>query len=718
MPPESARPSAPRPRRWVVALGVAFLLLAAASMVYLLFVSIPASRAEAVQDWETRLTATVDDRQVAVEQLVADLRADAFTIAQYPTAQYVLSGRTGPPYPFDPDLGPVEHLQDLFSRFVDVNVYQSAALYDTAGERVASDTLSSRAPGPLVLEMISDAVAGSTRVDLAHNGTERMVVAVPVHSRSGNRIGAAMVAADAQRFIYRTLRQEAVPSATGETFLVTEQGGQVVYISPLRKLDAGPGAVRIAMDSTGLAGAAAIRADTGGWYTDYNGDEVLAAIRGIDGTPWTLVAKADAHEVLADFRSDVGRVVAAVVGLLIGAFGLGFGFWWRQRQRLASERLAAERERQKTEERYRALVENLPDLIARFDPDLTCRFASAPVEDRSPFAVDDPAGRGYDELGLPPDAAAALRRALEALFARGQSQELDFSLPGDGEDRSFDCRLVPERGPGGGLASAVAIIRETTAQRELERQLRQAQKMDAVGRLAGGVAHDFNNILTSIQGHAALIRDELESDTSLREDLGEIIRSAERAAALTQQLLAFSRRQVLQPRPVDVGSVVTGMQSMLQRLIGTHIELDVHADDDGSLTILADPSQLEQVVLNLAVNARDAMPDGGRLRIEVFQDDWPSDDLATHPDPADHGPAVFLTVADTGSGMPPEIVDRIFEPFFTTKDEAKGTGLGLSTVYGIVEQSNGRIRVQSEPGHGTRFELCFPLADEPPADAA
>ena len=263
------------------------------------------------------------------------------------------------------------------------------------------------------------------------------------------------------------------------------------------------------------------------------------------------------------------------------------------------------------------------------------------------------------------------------------------------------------RDASGHITGLFAITREITEQRRQEAQLRQTAKMEAVGQLAGGVAHDFNNMLTAIRGYAELVVNHLPpADEQDRADLAQVIRAADRAAELTRQLLAFSRKQVLVPRVLDPGAIVAGIAPMLRRLLGEHIELGVHSREDTG-RVLLDPTQLEQVIVNLAVNARDAMPTGGQLTIETANIELDAAYTAAHPGAA-AGPHVMLAVSDTGIGMDAPTRDHIFEPFFTTKGPGQGTGMGLATVYGIVKQSGGSIFVYSEPGHGTSFRLYFP----------
>lgn len=300
-----------------------------------------------------------------------------------------------------------------------------------------------------------------------------------------------------------------------------------------------------------------------------------------------------------------------------------------------------------------------------------------------------------------PDAAA--REVHEALERRAM-HDVDLTL-GDGH---YHLTFVPVAAAG--YVNIYGI--DTTRSRALEEQLRQAQKMEAVGQLAGGIAHDFNNLLTVIEGYSAFVLDELGDDDSIRGDIEEIREAGARAATLTQQLLAFSRRQLVEPEIIDLNAVLQGMANMLGRLIGEDITVEMRLVDD-LYTVLADRGQIEEVVVNLAVNARDAMPGGGRLTIETANVTLDASRVRSFAD-ARPGPYAMLSVRDTGIGMSREVQAHLFEPFFTTKPRGKGTGLGLAQIYGIVRGSGGLIEVESATGQGSTFRVFLPLAEEGP----
>jgi two-component system, cell cycle sensor histidine kinase and response regulator CckA len=371
-----------------------------------------------------------------------------------------------------------------------------------------------------------------------------------------------------------------------------------------------------------------------------------------------------------------------------------------------------------SEEEYRVLFESNPHPMWVYDKE-TFAF----------LAVNDAALRHYgysrqEWLSMtvldirPPEEVAAFRTALAARTA-GPPASIDPSVQTFKHRKKDGTVIEVEIAPNSivfdGRKARLILATDVTEKRSLEAQLVQSQKMESIGRLAGGVAHDFNNLLGVIGGYADLLRKRVKDDPRLHGYAEDIVKAADRAAALSRQLLAFSRQLVLQPKVLDLNAVVGEMEKMLRRLIGEDVQL-VTVFDDGLGTVKADPGQVEQILMNLAVNARDAMPLGGRLTIETHNVDLDRAYARHHADvPA--GRYVMVAVSDTGQGMSPEVKARIFEPFFTTKGAGKGTGLGLATVHGIVKQSGGHVFVYSEAGQGTTLKIYLPRADEAPATA-
>jgi len=375
---------------------------------------------------------------------------------------------------------------------------------------------------------------------------------------------------------------------------------------------------------------------------------------------------------------------------------------------LAIERKRAEERVRESEARLRVLVEQLPAVLWTVDRN---------------FCFTSALGLGLAQLGLKPNEIVGMSLAeyfgtedptFQPIAAHRRAiagERVAFSL--EWKDNSYACHVEPLRDSAGQVQGAICMSLDVTDRKKLEEQFRQAQKMEAVGRLAGGIAHDFNNLLMVIQGYADLLTERLPAGESLRRNAEQIQAAAQRAAALTRQLLAFSRKQILAPKVLNVNSVVAEMEKMLRRVIGEDIELRTVAARDLWL-VKADRSQIEQVIMNLAVNARDAMPHGGRLTIETANVEFDSvvTKAATAIAPGNY---VMLAVTDNGSGMDEKTKAHIFEPFFTTKEKGKGTGLGLATVYGVVKQSGGYVWVYSEPGRGTTFKIYLPqIAEEVP----
>jgi PAS domain S-box-containing protein len=295
-----------------------------------------------------------------------------------------------------------------------------------------------------------------------------------------------------------------------------------------------------------------------------------------------------------------------------------------------------------------------------------------------------------------------------AVLETGVVRSFEYELTIGEKPRAFFATKAPYRDASGKIIGLVGAFRDISEYRAMEDRLRQSQKMEAIGTLAGGVAHDFNNILMVISGYGSVLADALSADPKLRGHVEQIQKAGERAASLTRQLLAFSRKQAIQPVPLNLNHVVTGIEKLLHRLIGENIAIITNLPTDPGM-VLADAGQMEQVILNLAINARDAMPEGGRLTLEIKNSQIAS--LTAAPNNFKPGRYLELIVSDTGVGMDLNVQSRVFEPFFTTKPAGKGTGLGLSTVYGIVQQANGHVTFTSQPGRGTTFRVYLPRID-------
>lgn len=376
---------------------------------------------------------------------------------------------------------------------------------------------------------------------------------------------------------------------------------------------------------------------------------------------------------------------------------------------------------QRSEAQFRSLIENVSDFIVVLLPDGTIRYAS-PSFEREAGEGRSLIGRKIVELAADEDRTlvGSLLHAVQSKDAPAQES----SSPVDAEFRirrqTGELRTLEISATNlwqhPAVKGIVVNARDVTERRKLEDQLMRAQRMEAIGTLSGGVAHDFNNILTVILGHTEVLLQMLRSSPEIADHLKSIDEASRRASALTRQLLAFSRKQVLQPKAFNLNALILDLDKMLRRMISEDIEFRTVTDPHLGAT-KADPGQIEQVVMNLVVNARDAIQGGGSITVETANVDLDDEYVLTHPG-VRPGPHVMLAVSDTGEGIRPEIMPHIFEPFFTTKEVGRGTGLGLSTVYGIVKQSGGNVWVYSQAGLGTTFKIYLPRVEEPAAVSA
>lgn len=404
----------------------------------------------------------------------------------------------------------------------------------------------------------------------------------------------------------------------------------------------------------------------------------------------------------------------------IGQLAQSFDQMAESLQRREAERKQKDEELRVASLYARSLIEASLDPLVTISPNGKITDVNKTTEQVTGVSRERLVGSDFSDYFTEPDKA---REGYKQVFSQGTVKDYPLTIrhaSGRTTDVLYNASIYKnEAGVVQGVFAAARDITERKRAEEekavLEDQLRQAQKVEAIGRLAGGIAHDFNNLLTIIKGNSQLSLMEIKRDDPLRENIEQVEKAADRAAALTRQLLAFSRRQVLEMRVLDLNTTLRDLEKMLRRVIGEDIGLVTFmAEDLGN--VKADPGQMEQVIMNLAVNARDAMLKGGKLTIETtnvdLDENYARNHVAVTP-----GSYVMLSVSDTGVGMTPEVKAKLFEPFFTTKEKGKGTGLGLSTVYGIVKQSGGNIWVYSEPGQGTTFKIYLPRVDEPLEEA-
>jgi PAS domain S-box-containing protein len=382
------------------------------------------------------------------------------------------------------------------------------------------------------------------------------------------------------------------------------------------------------------------------------------------------------------------------------------------------QRRRAEEALRQSEERAQLLLEHIADVVMLVDDGLVVRYVSPSIRHQLAYQPAEILGRPYLDLVHPDDAATARAFVTDALRPGTEQPRVAQDLRvrhRDGDWRTLEVGATTLAGRSE-MRGALLTARDVTDRRRMEQALRQVQRMDSIGQLAGGVAHDFNNILTAILGFSEILLDDAAPGTEARLDLEGIQKAAQHGASLSRQLLAFSRRQMLDLRILDLNEVVLDFERMIGRVLGEHIHFQM-AGNTALWRVKADKGQLEQVLMNLAVNARDAMPDGGTLTVETRN--LTVEDHSPERPQAQPGAYVMLAVRDTGVGMDAETQARIFEPFFTTKAAGRGTGLGLATVYGIVKQIGGFVDVESEPGEGSTFRVCLPaIAGVPVGDTS
>jgi PAS domain S-box-containing protein len=724
--------------------------------------------------WNSRLSVDLLDRTWILETALLQSQDDAHVLADSTaTKDLLLHGRDGGTTPIA-RAALLKQLTGLFDDYRRVYEYAAVCLLDHEGQVVAQAT-GSKAWEALIqsgaFKGIFRAVSRSGEYSVhslqTPGGERALIFGRPVfangttekrHGLSSSSLGVVAILDPVARGLDPLFKAEHVTTHTGETLLLQLQHGEGQYASPRRF--SGTAHLGASRDTLKRAVSSALE-DRAlfGQFLDYRGVAVLAAMQKVPSLSSVVVCKLDRGEALADFRRTAGLKIMAGAAILLVYVGVILGQrrnamaremkarlaqqqailaerarteallrtvnetleakveertaqWAKTNEHLRLELEQHERAKQAleaSEQRYRDLIENAGDII--YTHDLQGNFTSLNKagERYVGYRREEILGTNIVQM-VAPESRELVPQLIQPAHPGPEANTYELeAISKQGKRLTLEVRprVIYEDGRPTGVQG---IARDLTERKRLEQQFRQAQKMEAVGRLAGGIAHDFNNLLTIILGYCDVAFDQLPGGTRLGQALEEIAKAGKRAAALTAQLLAFSRRHVLVPQVLDLNTVVSDMDRMLRRLIGEDVNLTSKLG--GSLgRVKADRGQIEQVILNLAVNARDAMPQGGSLSIETANVD--SDEVGAPAEvPVKSGRYVMFTMSDTGHGMNAEAQAHLFEPFFTTKEPGKGTGLGLATVYGIVKQAGGYVWAQSAPKQGALFKVLVPRIDE------
>ncbi|MCC7491367.1 MAG: response regulator [Fimbriimonadaceae bacterium] len=556
-----------------------------------------------------------------------------------------------------------------------------------------------------------------------HAAGDRIVLALwqavrAVPAQPGDRgpvVGLVQVLIAADHYLFPVLQRWPVPSETAESLLVRRDGNAVVYLNELRHASGSALTLRRPLTDRTLPATRGVLGETAPMLgSDYRGEPVLAVARAVPGTPWVLVAKVDQHEAFRELRQR-GLLLGGGLLLVLLAVALGFALTWWQRSALVLRgELAAQQRSHAVAARLAGVLRAANDLILLCDVEGRIVEANDRAAQLLGLSSEALRGRAIGELLAPAAAAATLAQV--ATIESPSGLVLETALVG-ADGRAIEVEASIQRTEAATGGSTLWILRDLTERRtaaaeqaRLEDELAHAHRLDSLGRLAGGVAHDFNNVLAVILGTTELLLDDLPADSPVTADLLEVRRAAERARDLTRQLLAFGRRQVFELRVFDVNSVIRSAELLLRRAVGEAVRVDLLLAP-GAGRVKADAGRFEQALLNLCLNARDAMPEGGLLSIETAAVLLDEHYIGSHPG-VQPGPFVAISISDTGAGIAEEALAHVFEPFYTTKRLGHGTGLGLASVYGTIKQLGGDVRVYTELGRGTTFRIYLPRVDD------
>jgi len=713
-------------RVWLAAfLAVAILLLAGGDWYY-------RAETEAVRGENAETLAAIGEIKCAqIRQWRIERLGDANRAAHDPALrEAVLARKRTPAAPIDRDL-----LRERLELERSGGLYASVAAFSPDGQPLAT-TEAAPPPAPEELRRTFAAALSSPGAVLgeffrAADGLIYLDTAVAVRDPTGRTLALLILRNKADDNLFRIVRFWPTPSPTAETLLVQRSGDDVVFLNELRHQAKTALILRAPLTRLDLPAVQASLGRQGSFEgTDYRGVRVLANLRPVPDSPWSMVTKIDADEILATTRHRT-RVTIAIVALLIGLAGTvaAYGHKWRQTHLLRSL-FEAERRQREAHEAFRTTLYSIGDGVITTDKLGRVREMNRVAEQLTGWREAEAQSRTLEEVFhiVNETTRAKVENPVSTVLREGTIVGLAnhmVLISRHGTECPIADSAAPIRVQDGGTASGVVLIfrdqsterAATKAIRESEERFRQVQKMEAVGQLAGGVAHDFNNILASMLLQLGLLQEESALGPDIHRALKELEKQVQRGATLTRQLLAFSRQQAMELKSVDLNEVLAGLLPMLRRLLGEAVVVSLRGEI-ALPSIVADASLLELAIINLCVNARDAMAPGGHLTLhpEVVE---VSAKMAAAKAEAQAGRFVCLSVTDTGCGMDEATQKRIFEPFFTTKGVGQGTGLGLATVHGILKQHRGWIEVESAVGRGSTFRVYLPVTDSipPPASA-
>ncbi len=645
-----------------------------------------------------------------------EILSDALIIHNNPTIASEIEYLTSK----DPGIPSKKNFYYFLESILRLHQYQSIFLVDKNNNIIFSVSNIKETLGSEVKNLIKESIKSRKIVlsDLYYNktlNTIRLTLVVPVFSLKYNvPAGIFILRINPHTFLYPLIQKWPTKSETSETVLFRRENENVVFLNELRHRKDTALKLRFSIEEKLLPEAMALRGVKGITEgIDYRGNSVIAVIKQIPDSPWFIVAKTDKKEIYEPIKKLFWVVTSIVTILIIGA-GVVFCLIWRQNNILrdVEEHKRTEEVLRKSEEKYRAIFENTGNATLIIDSDTSIAFINSEVVKLTGYPASEIIGKSFTEF-IPSEELDKLRKYHELRRIHPDRVPRNYETrikvkAGDIKDVVVTAAMITDSGQS--IVSLLDITEWKKSEIEkgnLYKQLLQAQKMEAIGQFAGGIAHDFNNILTAVTTYAYFLKMKLGEDNPLINYAKNILDLSDKAANLTKNLLAFSKKQIMNPIPVNLNELILHMKDILTRIIGEDIVFKIILTETESF-IMADPGQIEQALMNLAINAKDAMPDGGQLTIETDILQMDNEFIKSHGY-GKHGDYVVITVTDTGIGMDENTRQRIFEPFFTTKEVGKGTGLGLAMVYGIIKQHEGFINVYSEKGKGSTFRIYLPL---------